>query len=522
MKNFNKGFTLKFLFTTTMFVSFILTLFICAIIGYRSEMASLIKNSLDHNQIHANKLAATADVLLISAKRSLAIVSKSVGEGDSANDLQSKLDLAMAGNNVYNSVFITDNEGVITQSSPNSLGVVGRKLTSEGALQSIESKKPLISDPYIGTTGRLLVLISHPIFDEKGTYKGFVGGNIYLRGKNIFETLLSNQMPIEHGSYLYVVSKSGELIFHPDESRLGQNVLENAAVQEVVHSKKGAIRIKNTAGVDMLAGYSPVDSAGWGIVFQTPTQELLTSAINLVFDMFLLSSPFILLWMVLCYWVIGVISKPLYDLAQFARRLYGQDQEREPLFPSKHKLNYEANELYRTFSKAVTSMQSHINELSFEATKDPLTGLENRRTMEMLLQEWIKNQVPFSYIIIDIDHFKSVNDTFGHQKGDEVLKFLADKLKELTRAEDICCRFGGEEFVILSPQANSSESYRMAERLRLEMENTVCPIGKSITVSIGIASSPKDGLVLPEIKDKADQALYSSKNNGRNQVTVFR
>lgn len=163
-------------------------------------------------------------------------------------------------------------------------------------------------------------------------------------------------------------------------------------------------------------------------------------------------------------------------------------------------------------------MNALLVELS---TTDKLTGLKNRRFFQEKLEEQIDlyqgmGQL-FSLLIVDIDHFKKINDTYGHQTGDQVLEKLAAILKAHARKEDIAARYGGEEFVLILPNADAAESQALAENLRGIIVHSHWEVG-SLTVSIGIATVTENDSDATLIKN-ADQALYASKENGRNRVT---
>lgn len=163
-------------------------------------------------------------------------------------------------------------------------------------------------------------------------------------------------------------------------------------------------------------------------------------------------------------------------------------------------------------------MNAVLVELS---NTDKLTGLKNRRFLQEKLEEQIagygRDQAVFSLCIIDIDHFKKVNDTYGHQTGDYVLEKLASILKMQSREEDIAARYGGEEFILLLPNADIPDSKTIAENLRQSIAYSTWEMGQ-ITVSIGIATFiPTDSETT--LLQKADQALYASKEQGRNRVT---
>lgn len=159
------------------------------------------------------------------------------------------------------------------------------------------------------------------------------------------------------------------------------------------------------------------------------------------------------------------------------------------------------------------------------AHSDPLTGLRNRSAMEADIQREIslaRRQKHFlSLIMIDIDHFKHINDTYGHACGDQVLRCVGECLKETFRDSDLCFRYGGEEFLILLPDADIEDARNSAERLRANIEAMHCKIDESthvkITVSAGV-SSLTDTDDAGRLIDRADAALYEAKTGGRNQV----
>jgi diguanylate cyclase (GGDEF)-like protein len=172
----------------------------------------------------------------------------------------------------------------------------------------------------------------------------------------------------------------------------------------------------------------------------------------------------------------------------------------------------------------------------FDKTKhlsqhDGLTGLYNHRMFEEKLHQEIsrrnRTQKPLSLIMLDIDHFKQFNDNYGHQAGDAVLMELADIMLKQCRclSIDVCCRYGGEEFAIIMPELDLHNAVQVAERLRQAVENNAFSIegkkpGDRVTVSLGVAGiSGTEDLSTEELIKKADEALYLSKRNGRNQVS---
>lgn len=181
--------------------------------------------------------------------------------------------------------------------------------------------------------------------------------------------------------------------------------------------------------------------------------------------------------------------------------------------------------LYTTF-KDITLRKDEELKLAEQATTDPLTQLYNRRQFEVMATQQLtlaaRHQIPFCLFMLDIDHFKQVNDTYGHDAGDTVLKKLASTIQTTMRKSDISARYGGEEFVIFLPHTSPEQGKNAAEHLRRDVERLEIDInGKqiAITISLGISSGMTTDLA--GLIKEADIALYHSKENGRNQTTLY-
>ncbi len=170
-----------------------------------------------------------------------------------------------------------------------------------------------------------------------------------------------------------------------------------------------------------------------------------------------------------------------------------------------------------------------LKRLEEQATTDGMTGLLNKRTLIVEAERRIKAAArfgkPLTLLVTDIDHFKNVNDTYGHDVGDVVIKGLGDVLRRIKRDTDIVGRFGGEEFVIVCEQTDEEGGTNLAERIRRELENTTfqTELGPlSVTCSVGVAPFPVAGRDWESLFKATDEALYVSKRSGRNQVTVWK
>ena len=179
--------------------------------------------------------------------------------------------------------------------------------------------------------------------------------------------------------------------------------------------------------------------------------------------------------------------------------------------------------------KTINKLKVQEKELKLLASTDPLTKLYNRRyfteASEHILDLAKRNGKDLSIIMLDIDEFKKINDTYGHKIGDDTLVSFAETLKEHTRKSDVICRFGGEEFIILLPETDVNGATRIAQKIREVIEELIVKIDEKIelkfTVSIGLSqvNVEKEETIEAAI-NRADEALYSAKKSGRNIVKV--
>lgn len=175
------------------------------------------------------------------------------------------------------------------------------------------------------------------------------------------------------------------------------------------------------------------------------------------------------------------------------------------------------------------AMETQRKFLTHQAFTDPLTKLGNRRFFDESAKEYIREfqaiSKPLNMIIFDIDHFKAVNDTYGHKVGDQVIAGFAKCVERNTRAHDVAARIGGEEFAIIIPLADKNAAQAIAERIRIEASQIKFNGKKggprfSITVSGGIATMDAQDSA-ETLYQKADDNLYRSKRNGRNQINIW-
>ncbi|WP_313465281.1 diguanylate cyclase domain-containing protein, partial [Achromobacter sp.] len=316
----------------------------------------------------------------------------------------------------------------------------------------------------------------------------------------------------------FVVDGDGQLIYHVDPTRVGENVMRNPVVAAVTKGRSGAQRVVNTKGVDMLAGYAAEPISGWGIIAQRPADVTLKPINALIWTLIGYATPLALVFLAAIWWCARLISRPL---SQLATNVEHQDVAVAMQRVQSVKAWYfEAERLKRAVIWSFTALQDKIGKLNLASITDPLTGLRNRRGTQDAVQDLQASGTPFTVVALDIDHFKRVNDTYGHATGDEVIRGMAQLMRDCSRPSDILCRNGGEEFLILLPNVGVKEASQIAERLRARLADRPVHGVSGITVSAGVAQWPSCGPDIGQVFEAADEALYAAKQQGRNRVVV--
>ena len=167
--------------------------------------------------------------------------------------------------------------------------------------------------------------------------------------------------------------------------------------------------------------------------------------------------------------------------------------------------------------------------MKHQANIDPLTGLYNRRFLEDYAPKLFaiarRRDQPVGFIMMDLDHFKNINDVYGHEIGDRILRHFARTVTSTMRETNLTARYGGEEFIVVLPDTSTQSCALVAERIRKSVMDMEVPSSTEkplppITVSIGVASFPENGQTVEEVIQASDKSMYESKRNGRNRVSL--
>lgn len=439
--------------------------------------------------------------------------------------------------------------------------------TRDWYIAAKEAKKPVFSSVYRHFVMNDLALsASYPIYDRQGVLKGVLGTHLTLSRINNY----LRESTADKNTIAYIVEEpSGDLIANslgePNfltnaEStmiRITIDDIDNPYLKEAYHSYKNMAEKDSIikTGQDRL--YIKLtefkkDGLDWLIITAIPESPYHSEIMNSIYYS-LMFSLFALI-LILFFWVkkVNGFLNPIYSLIHTTDEFsQGDFSKRATVFRDDeigklaHAFNRMAEELYklvnnleekvknRTWQLELLNHELIVAKESAEQAKDQLeqmvqtdflTGLNNRRFLFEKLEEETKkfpeNQKKFSIVLADIDYFKHVNDTYGHDCGDLVLKEVAIILQHTVRKTDYVSRWGGEEFLLLLPETEAEAALNLAERIRQTIEKTEFlydNISLTVTVTLGIAEY-SEGKTIDEIIKSADMAVYKGKEGGRNRV----
>jgi len=507
---------LRTLITLLAIASIVITLANSLYATWRVQRDLLINNTLESNRVYATKLAATTEIFFQLAQSQLAYSARMLSDGlDDKSALQSEVDRLREQTASFNSVVIVDAQSQVRAISPESLKLEGMQLTTETARQALKERKPLISQPAISAANNLMVFVSTPIWSKDGTYLGYIGGALYLKKKSIMNALLGEQF-YRDGSSLYVVDKQNQVLYHQNAQLIGQTIEPLISEEDKQSRSSGYQQITHQGSEPMLAGYAVVPASDWTIVALKPTQSTLNPLTSLLFKVLKHSVPFALLTLIAAWLLARLIALPLWQLARKASQMDNQGVSNE--IGSIRSWYFEAAQIKRALLAGIGLLQDKIGRLKFEVQTDPMTQLLNRRGLSAVLEYFLTTRQAFAVLALDIDHFKRVNDTFGHDAGDAVIIRIARELEQSSRQTDVVCRNGGEEFLMILPGADNEMALMIAERVRQRINQLQIDQLENISVSIGVSLWQPDHQSIEEVFKAADDALYQAKKAGRNCV----
>lgn len=487
-------------------------------VAYGVQRDALINSALEGNRAYAFKVASSIDEFLRSVDERLGYSSKVLGsQFNDPQVLKNEVERLQAQDTELNSVVVIDANGKALQIYPEQPLITGTNIDSSEVQEALKAQRPLVSHAYETATGNLIVFISHPVLSPSGQYLGLIGGSIFIKQRGVLHTLIASHALLD-GTYAFVADDNRRLLYHWDQHRIGDVLPFSPTVDAALQGERGTMEAPNYKGIDMLAGYAQVERAHWAVVTQQPRDQALAPLGTLMRNMLVNIVPAGLAGLVLILLGATLITRPLRQLANSATQLSAPEATER--LGSVNAWYAEAAAIRSALLNSVQLLQQKLGRLRRAAESDALTGLANRRAMDEGLRALDQSGQHYCALALDIDRFKRVNDTYGHDVGDLVLKQVASIIQDHSRAEDLACRAGGEEFTLLLPGISLATAGEVAERIRLAIATAVFEQIESLTISIGVACRSDETPTPETILKHADELLYQAKQTGRNRVVV--
>lgn len=488
-------------------------------VAYRVQLATLVQFSLQANQAYASKVASSITEFLRSARNHLTYSAWQLAAGlDDPALLQAEARRLQTQDEDFNSIVIVNAQGQVLVAYPDIRQIASHRQRASEIQQAVDARRPQVSPAYTSRGGDLVVFISEPIFAKDGRYLGIVGGSVFLKKESELHTVIGQHYQHD-GTFAFVADANERLLYHPDHERIGALATGSPTIEAALRGETGNLDTPNYIGIPMLAGFAPVPGAHWAVVAQQPRALALAPLHELMRKVLLYILPASLIGFALMLWTTYRLIKPLRQLAYGATHLSANETADE--LRAIAAWYVEAAAIRRALLTAERLMQEKFGKLRQEAQSDALTGLANRRALQLALAALMESQQAFAVLALDIDFFKRVNDTYGHDAGDDVLKHLAEVLQQNSRLHDLPCRVGGEEFTMLLPDTTLADARRIAERIREAVEQADTPHCGTLTLSVGVACRQPDTELAETVLKQADEMLYKAKQNGRNRVEML-
>lgn len=419
-----------------------------------------------------------------------------------------------------------------------------------------------VTKPHIGVvTGEPLIALGVPIFNTSHEWRGIVGVSISI-------DYLSNRLSkvkLGNSSYAWIADNFGNVVSHPDKSLiLDANIFDgdyigfegfgDIAIQTKQREVGYGHYFDNKLGESKIVTFATIETLpGWTLFVTTKESDIFLDIKALVEDVTITASLVLIVFFPIIIYLTNSVTRPIVELTKDVRnsvsnhytQFTGQSSKDEIGQLSKafkntieeiqqYNRNLEAvvarrtnelNDANHDLELSVKLLNENNQKLTWLAMYDPLTNLFNRRALiEHVHQEFISkndSDVPMSLVLIDLDHFKAINDTYGHDVGDLVLTHIAAFLTSNLRKQDIIARWGGEEFVVMLKDTSIVQGEEIANKLREQiMLEDFSPV-KALSFSAGVATF-NVGESFDDLIARADKALYLAKNAGRNCVKTER
>ena len=414
----------------------------------------------------------------------------------------------------YASLLVVNPEGRVVASSAGA----GDIALPAGVLRELRTADAVLGEPTLDSTGSVALTITVPIATASGGVVGAMSANLRFATA---ENVLRRFVPPDSGE-VYLLAHDGTLIASSRAQTKPLSLKMPAAALAALRDRAApTVEYADYRGVQMVGNMEPMVRSTWSVVAQMPRTQAFAEIAQLRNTTLLTLLVLVLVVGAIAYTLGRLIVRPLEQLTQGAGEVAAGNLDVDLPVRGGGEVAY----LTQMFNEMVTRIRAAHDKLERLSETDGLTGLANRRHLMEALDVEEKRGTryghAFSLLMIDVDHFKKYNDTYGHQAGDVALARVGTVLKESIRDVDRAGRYGGEEFAVVLPETPLAAALVVAERIRARMEGEKLPVKSgeaSVTLSIGVAERPTHAATAAEIVAVADAALYDAKEEGRNKV----
>lgn len=478
-----------------------------------------------------NAIADDIDYKISTSQRSLIELAQVFPEEllKQPKTMQQFLDRAVGTKILFDrSLFIFSSTGVMLAESPFSSARIGKSYFFRDYIQeTITSAKPFISSPFISSKEdrHTVLALTAPVFDKKGKLIAIIVGSLGLTEPQLLGKVA--EAKIGKTGYFYLTTSDGIMILHPDRRKLlqpvpsrGTNLLLDRAIYE---GFQGTAETMNSPDIPTITSFKRLKSTQWILSANYPQVEAY-SPLKIFMQHFVISLSLSIAIVLMAVWYItNKLMQPLWQFTEQIKFATLNVESLKPIFLKK--AGIEIRQLASAFNDYIAS----INRFRHMAQYDALTKLPNRSLFRDRLEQAItraqRYHQSFALMFIDLDDFKIINDTLGHNAGDQLLKLFAKRLHNAVRASDTVARFAGDEFVVLSERIESLGDVEfIAQKIVHAMEppfEVATEKFEKMAVSIGIAIGSESCCNADTLIQQADSAMYQAKQRGKNRYCLY-
>lgn len=430
-------------------------------------------------------------------------------------------------------VGVTNEDGVVTAATE---GILIDESIAERPVFQEATDTPFIGDVHDAVllsellpnpSGEVLefVDISMPIINEAGGFQGVFASHLSWEwAKEVEASLMSTVKSQSNKKEIFVISKRDSTVLLGPEEMIGQP-LKLKSTESVQSGESGSILEEWPDGKMYVTGYAYGDGyenypgLEWSILVREPADAAFASVEQL--QKYILIAGFMLtiLFAAIGWVVAGLVSNPLLKITEAANELRFNSSKEIPVVKGIQEVEILSLSL-RSLIENLDSTKTELGQMETLAYHDALTGLSNRIGLQMFIERLAEEKEEYAFIYMDLDGFKLVNDTLGHDAGDGLLRQVAKRLQENVKEAAWIARIGGDEFLIVVP---ADKGMLTAERIVKMMGDPFSIKEQQVVIgsSIGAALWPKDDLHIINVIKLADQALYASKKKGKSNATFY-